>query len=94
MTKQEEIQRLKAEKDAAILAHFYVAPEIQEAADYIGDSFKLSRIAKDLPNQTIVFCGVSFMGESGKLLSPGKRILMPAPDADCPMAHMVTRQEV
>ena len=55
MTKQEEIQRLKAEKDAAILAHFYVAPEIQEAADYIGDSFKLSRIAKDLPNQTIVF---------------------------------------
>lgn len=94
MTKQEEIQKLKAEKDAVILAHFYVEPEIQEAADYIGDSFKLSRIAKDLPNQTIVFCGVSFMGESGKLLSPGKRILMPAPDADCPMAHMVTREEV
>lgn len=94
MTKQEEIQRLKAEKDAVILAHFYVEPEIQEAADYIGDSFKLSRIAKELPNQTIVFCGVSFMGESGKLLSPGKRILMPAPDADCPMAHMVTKEEV
>lgn len=94
MTKQEEIQRLKAEKDAVILAHFYVEPEIQEAADYIGDSFKLSRIAKELPNQTIVFCGVSFMGESGKLLSPGKRILMPAPDADCPMAHMVTKEEI
>ena len=55
MTKQEEIQRLKEEKDAVILAHFYVEPEIQEAADYIGDSFKLSRIAKELPNQTIVF---------------------------------------
>ena len=94
MTKQEEIQRLKEEKDAVILAHFYVEPEIQEAADYIGDSFKLSRIAKELPNQTIVFCGVSFMGESGKLLSPGKRILMPAPDADCPMAHMVTKEEI
>lgn len=94
MTKQEEIQKLKQEKDAVILAHYYVEPEIQEIADYIGDSFNLSKIAEGLPNRTIVFCGVSFMGESGKLLCPDKQVLMPDPDADCPMAHMVTREEV
>lgn len=94
MTKQEEIEQLKQEKDAVILAHYYVRPEVQAVADYIGDSFFLSRQAVGLPNRTIVFCGVSFMGESGKLLNPGKTVLMPDPSADCPMAHMVSKETV
>ena len=94
MTKQEQIARLKAEKDAVILAHYYVSPEVQQVADYIGDSFYLSKQAQGLPNSVIVFCGVNFMGESGKLLSPEKKVLMPDLHADCPMAHMVTKEEV
>lgn len=94
MTIQEEIDKLKKEKDAVILAHFYVPGEVQAMADYVGDSYKLSQIAAELPNKTIVFCGVSFMGESGCLLSPDKVVLMPDPEADCPMAHMVTKAEI
>ena len=94
MTKQEEIAQLKAEKNAVILAHYYVAPEVQEVADYIGDSFYLSQLAQGLDNPVIVFCGVGFMGESGKLLSPGKQVLMPDAEADCPMAHMVRKEDV
>lgn len=94
MTKQEEIRRLKEEKDAVILAHYYVRPEVQELADYIGDSYYLSKKAVELPHRTIVFCGVSFMGESAKLLNPQKTVLMPDTRADCPMAHMVTRETV
>ncbi len=89
-----EIERLKREKDAVILAHFYVSPQVQEIADYVGDSFYLSRLASALTNRTIVYCGVSFMGESGHLLNPDKAVLMPDITADCPMAHMVTREEV
>lgn len=88
MTVTEEINALKREKDAVILAHYYANSEVQEIADYVGDSFYLSRIAVGLTNQTIVFCGVSFMGESAKILNPEKTVLMPDPDADCPMAHM------
>ena len=94
MTQQEEIAKLKQEKDAVILAHYYVAPEVQDVADYIGDSFYLSKMAQGLSNSVIVFCGVNFMGESGKLLSPHKQVLMPDMQADCPMAHMVTEEEV
>ena len=94
MTYQEEIAMLKKEKNAVILAHYYVRPEVQEVADYIGDSFYLSKMAQGLDNPVIVFCGVNFMGESGKLLSPGKTVLMPDMSADCPMAHMVTKEEV
>jgi len=94
MTIQDEIQTLKKEKDAVILAHYYVQPEIQAIADYIGDSFYLSKIAEKLSNKTIIFCGVSFMGESGALLNPDKQVLMPDAGADCPMAHMVTREEI
>lgn len=94
MTKQEEINQLKQEKDAVILAHYYVRPEVQEIADYVGDSFYLSKKAAALTNQTLVFCGVSFMGESAKLLSPGKTVLLPDATADCPMAHMVTKETV
>lgn len=84
----EEIKKLKKEKNAVILAHYYVPAEVQQIADYIGDSFYLSRVAVDLDAQLIVFCGVGFMGESAKILSPHKTVLMPAVDADCPMAHM------
>ena len=66
MTKQEEIKQLKTEQDAVILAHYYVNPQVQELADYIGDSFYLSKMAAGLENRTLVFCGVSFMGESRK----------------------------
>lgn len=88
MTLTEEINRLKKEKDAVILAHYYAEPEVQAVADYVGDSFYLSRVAVGLKEQTIVFCGVSFMGESAKILNPGKTVLMPDLRADCPMAHM------
>ena len=94
MTVAEEIQKLKKEKDAIILAHYYVRPEVQDVADYIGDSFYLSKIAASAKEKTIVFCGVGFMGESAKILSPDKTVLMPAMDADCPMAHMATEEGI
>ena len=90
----EEIKRLKEEKNAVILAHYYVRPEVQEIADYIGDSFYLSKLAVGLEAQTIVMCGVSFMGESAKILNTDKRVLLPEPEADCPMAHMATPEQV
>ena len=88
------IDTLKAERDAVILAHYYVSPEVQAVADYVGDSFYLAKLAKSLPQQTIVLCGVEFMGESAKLLNPNKTVLLPEPGADCPMAHMVKRETV
>ena len=88
MTVTEEIHALKKERDAVILAHYYAEPEVQEVADYVGDSFYLSRVAVGLSEQTIVFCGVAFMGESAKILNPEKTVLMPDLGADCPMAHM------
>lgn len=94
MTKQEEIKQLKLEKDAVLLAHYYVPAQVQEIADYVGDSFYLSKMASKLTNKVLVFCGVSFMGESGKLLNPDKAVLMPDASADCPMAHMVTKEEI
>lgn len=84
----EKIKKLKEEKNAVILAHYYVSDEVQEIADYIGDSFYLSKVAVGLKEQTIVFCGVSFMGESAKILNPEKTVLMPDMSADCAMAHM------
>lgn len=93
-TKKEIIQQLKEEKNAVILAHYYAPPEVQEIADYIGDSFYLSKLAVNLDNPVLVFCGVSFMGESAKILNPDKTVLMPDASADCPMAHMVDRSVV
>lgn len=83
-----EIEQLKQDKNAVILAHYYVDGSIQEIADYVGDSYYLSKIAVDCPQQMIVFAGVEFMGESAKLLNPQKTVLMPDIHADCPMAHM------
>ncbi|MCI8306796.1 MAG: quinolinate synthase NadA [Lachnospiraceae bacterium] len=94
MTKQEKIAQLKIDKDAVILAHYYAPSDVQDIADYIGDSFYLSRKAKELGNKTIVFAGVSFMGESAKLIAADKTVLMPDVSADCPMAHMVTKETV
>ncbi len=90
----EAIDCLKCDRDAVVLAHYYVAPEVQAVADYVGDSFYLAKLAKSLPQQTIVLCGVEFMGESAKLLNPDKTVLLPEPGADCPMAHMVRRETV
>lgn len=91
---QAQIEQLKTERDAVVLAHYYVSPEVQDVADHVGDSYGLAKTAAELDCKTLVFCGVQFMGESAKLLSPGKTVLMPAPDADCPMAHMVTEETV
>lgn len=88
------IAGLKKEQDAVILAHYYVKDSAQEVADYIGDSFYLSKLAAGLDCKTLVFAGVRFMAESAKLLSPEKRVLMPEPKADCPMAHMVVKETV
>ena len=85
----EEIKQLKEEKNAIILAHYYVSDEVQAIADYIGDSFYLAKVAKETDAAIIVFCGVSFMGESAAILNPDKKVLMPDPSADCAMAHMV-----
>lgn len=90
----DEINTLKKEKNAVILAHYYVPPEVQDIADYIGDSYYLSKIAVDLKEQVIVFCGVSFMGESAKILNPEKTVLMPDASADCAMAHMADKETI
>lgn len=89
-----QIEALKSEKNAVILAHYYVADEVQAIADYVGDSFYLAKIAKQSEADVIVFCGVSFMGESAKILNPDKTVLMPDMTADCPMAHMVAEGKI
>lgn len=83
------IEQIKKEKNAVILAHYYTPAEVQEIADYVGDSFYLAKVAKKSTADRIVFCGVLFMGESAKILNPNKKVLMPDPTADCAMAHMV-----
>lgn len=84
-----EIKRLKEEKDVVIMAHYYVDGKVQEIADYVGDSYFLAKKATRVEQKNILFCGVSFMGESAKILNPSKRVIMPDETADCPMAHMV-----
>lgn len=90
----EKIRALKAEKDAVILAHYYAPDEAQAVADYVGDSFYLAKAATETRSQTIVFCGVHFMGESAKILNPSRRVLMPDLTADCAMAHMATEEQI
>lgn len=91
---QDEIVRLKKENDVAILAHSYQTTDILEIADYTGDSFRLSELAADLPQKNVVMCGVRFMGETVKLLSPEKRVFMPVDNAVCPMAEQIPPQRV
>ena len=88
------IRALKEERDAVILAHNYQVPEVQDLADLVGDSLELSRAAADRDEAVIVFCGVDFMAETAAILSPEKTVLLPAADACCPMADMVTAGEV
>lgn len=89
MNIKEEIAQLKQQKDFVILAHYYVDGKVQEIADYVGDSYYLSKVATEIPNKNILFAGVSFMGESAKILNPEKNVYMADSTADCPMAHMV-----
>ena len=86
---QEKILKLKKEKDICILAHSYQAREIVEIADYVGDSFQLSRMAQSADNKNILFCGVHFMAETAKMLSPDKRVYLANPEAGCPMAEQM-----
>lgn len=88
------IKELQKEKDVVILAHYYVDGEVQEIADYVGDSFYLSKVATKVPQQNILFAGVTFMGESAKILNPGKTVVMADECADCPMAHMITPERI
>lgn len=90
----EKIQVLKKKRDAVLLAHYYVDGAVQEIADFVGDSYYLSKVARQTPHQTIVLCGVQFMGESVKILNPEKTVIMPDLSADCPMAHMVDKEKI
>lgn len=87
---QEEIRSLAREQDALILAHNYQHPEVQEIADFIGDSFELAKVGREAPQSRIIFCGVHFMAETAKILSPEKLVQMPDTHAGCPMANMIS----
>ena len=90
----EEIQALKKERRATILAHNYQMPEVQDVADLVGDSLELSRAAARLDSEVIIFCGVDFMAETAAILSPQKRVVLPEKGAWCPMAHMITPDQL
>ncbi len=90
----QKIEQLKKEKDVVILAHYYVDGEVQQIADYVGDSYYLAKLATKVKEKSILFCGVSFMGESAKILNPEKKVVMADQCADCPMAHMVTPERI
>lgn len=85
---KEQILKLKEEKNALIVAHLYQCDEIQEIADIVGDSYFLSKKAMESDKDLIIFCGVKFMAESAKILSPNKKILIPSNNTTCPMADM------
>ena len=87
------IEELKREKGAVILAHYYCRPEVQKVADFLGDSLALSVKARDIESKTILFAGVHFMGETAKVLSPEKKVLIPNPEATCSLAESCKAEE-
>ena len=90
-----QINQLKKEKDAIVLAHSYQTPDIVYGiADFVGDSYELSKKAKESQAKTIVFCGVRFMAETAKIMNPEKTVLLPAPDAGCSLSESITAQDV
>lgn len=91
---QADIRLLKQKRKAIILAHNYQLDEVQEIADYVGDSFYLSKVAASIECEVIVFCGVKFMAETAKILAPDKVVLLPESDAGCPMADMITEEDL
>ena len=91
---QNEILRLKKENDICILAHSYEAREILEIADFTGDSYALSKMAATAENSTVIMCGVRFMAETVKILSPEKKVILSSPVAGCPMAEQMTAREI
>jgi quinolinate synthase len=91
---QAEIRRLARERDAVILAHSYERAEIQDVADHVGDSLMLSRVAASAPQSTIVFCGVKFMAETAKIISPSKRVLLPELAAGCSLADSISAEQL
>jgi quinolinate synthase len=93
-TWQHEVRRLARERDAIVLAHNYQAAEIQDVADHVGDSLALSRIAANTDARTIVFCGVHFMAETAKLLSPAKTVLVPTAEAGCSLADTIDADQL
>ncbi len=94
MSLVDEIMELKEKTDSVILAHYYVDGAVQDVADYVGDSYFLAKKAKEVDRKNIIFCGVSFMGESAKLLNPDKHVYMVDNSADCEMAHMVDLDKI
>jgi len=91
---REQILALKKEKNALILAHYYQTTDIQEVADHVCDSFEMARRAQAATETVLIICGVQFMAESAKILNPNKTVLLPAPDAGCPMADMIEPRDV
>lgn len=89
-----DILRLKSERNAIILAHNYQRPEIQDLGDFVGDSLELARKAQSTDADLIVFCGVDFMAETAAIVNPGKTVIIPSPDAQCPMAAMLPPEAI
>ena len=91
---QQKILDLKKQKNALILAHYYQSMDIQEIADHVCDSYEMARKAHGAEQDLLIICGVHFMAESAKILNPGKKVLIPSPGAGCPMADMISPEDV